>query len=236
MLKIAVCDDNKAICRQIEDILDSRKSQRIAESETLAFYSGTSLIDYINRQNYHFDLIFLDIEMECLDGIEVGKTIRTQHMNYNTEIVFVSGSSDYYLKLFDIHPLTFLPKPIREVDVIRCVELATKRIRKIRRGFKFKRNGSTFTIDLDDIIYFESANRKVNLITASNVESFYGKLEEVSADLTNSEFQRINRSLIVNVNHIVRYSYENITMSNQDTLTIAKQYRAMFRRAQLTKE
>ena len=236
MLKIAVCDDDKTICRQIEDALDSLASQKVAESETLAFYSGTSLIDYINKQNEHFDLIFLDIEMDSLNGIEVGEMIRRQHMNYNTEIVFVSGSSDYYLKLFDVHPLTFLPKPINEMDIIKCVELAQKRIRKIRKGYKYRRSGSTYSIDLDDIIYFESANRKVNIVTMDGVESFYGKLDDVNSEVPTNIFHRINRSIIVNLNHIIRYSYESVTTTNQDNLTISKQYRATFRRVQLTKE
>jgi DNA-binding LytR/AlgR family response regulator len=233
MLKIAVCDDDRAICSQIEDILDSRASQKVAESETLLFYSGNSLIDYIQNQGCHFDLLFLDIEMDDLNGIEVGQTIRTQHMNYNTEIVFVSGTNNHYLKLFDIHPLTFIPKPFTETDIIKCVELAIKRIRKVRRGFKYKRDGTTLVVDLDDIIYFESNNRKVNIITTHGVESFYGKLNDVGTEVPSKEFSKINRSIIVNVKHIIRYNYADITVSNQEILTIAKQNRASFRRAQL---
>lgn len=75
MINIAICDDDKAICTQIENILLEYAQNVCLKIETSIFYTGETLLDYFNKGNY-FDLIFLDIEMEKINGVEVGRKIR----------------------------------------------------------------------------------------------------------------------------------------------------------------
>ena len=83
MFKIAICDDEQAICSYIEDIILEYQREIHVDVEVEVFYSGKDLCRAIDHQQ-RFDLIFLDIEMNLLNGIEVGKKIREELDDYDT--------------------------------------------------------------------------------------------------------------------------------------------------------
>ncbi|MBD5096735.1 MAG: response regulator [Lachnospiraceae bacterium] len=97
MLNVAICDDENAIVNQIEKcILDLCQAEKIS-IDTDVFYSGASLEQaYLSEKRY--DLIFLDIQMENINGISAAKKIR--ELDENVLIVFVSGYEKYMKELF----------------------------------------------------------------------------------------------------------------------------------------
>lgn len=107
MLRIAICDDEITICSHIENIIMEYSKYFVIK----VFYTGEQLVDYIEQGN-KFDLIFLDIELNLLNGIQVGKKIRQDMNDYITKIVYISGKNCYDRELFDVQPLNFIPKPI----------------------------------------------------------------------------------------------------------------------------
>lgn len=94
MFKIAVCDDESAICSQIENIIVSNRKSFLKSVEIEVFYSGKDLCEFIEK-GHDFDLIFLDIEMDNLSGVEAGKIIREKLDNQAIQIVYVSGKENY---------------------------------------------------------------------------------------------------------------------------------------------
>ena len=75
MLRIAVCDDENIICAQLESMLSEIGNRISEETEVAVFISGEELIRVLFGGAY-FDIIFLDIELHKLNGVEVGKIIR----------------------------------------------------------------------------------------------------------------------------------------------------------------
>ncbi len=92
MLNIAICDDVRAICHFIENALIQYTQANKIRAEIEVFYDGTDLYDFICRE-HGFDLIYLDIEMPSLSGIELSRNIRSVLCDSDTEIVFVSGTT-----------------------------------------------------------------------------------------------------------------------------------------------
>ena len=88
-MKIAICDDDKKICTQIESTLLEYAEKFMQNIEVLVFFSGEDLIEYMNKGNI-FQLIYLDIEMKKMNGVDVGKYIRKILKDYATEIVYIS--------------------------------------------------------------------------------------------------------------------------------------------------
>ena len=88
-MRIAICDDDKNICTQIENTLLEYSEKSMQKIEVLVFFSGEDLIGYINNGNL-FQLIYLDIEMKKMNGVDVGKYIRKILKDYATEIVYIS--------------------------------------------------------------------------------------------------------------------------------------------------
>lgn len=101
MFRIAICDDEQIIGSQIEKILLDYPKRTSLEIDIIVFYSGEELCRYMELGNI-FDLIYLDIEMEGINGLEVGKKIRNTMQNHRTDIVYISGKDGYDRQLFDI--------------------------------------------------------------------------------------------------------------------------------------
>ena len=235
MIRIAICDDDNSICNQLEDILEHYAKDNNYRFEIEVFYSGERLIEFM-KSNEHFDLIFLDIEMEEMDGIEVGQFIRNDFKNYTTEILYVSGTSTYYRKLFEVQPLNFIAKPFQTHTVISNIDLALTRMRKNKQYFKYQKGNEYFTVRLDDILYFSSYKRKIEMYTTTYVDSFYGKLNDVLSTVPKRQFVQISRSVIINHHHVTAFKYSEVTLSNGITLPIPVSKRPDVRNFQMQKE
>ena len=114
MNKVAICDDESAICTQIERIVEKFSRQEAVAMDVELFLSGKVLCRFIESE-HSFDIIFLDIELGDINGVEVGKFIREKQNDQVVQIVYISAQTKYCMELFDIRPMNFLEKPIDEV-------------------------------------------------------------------------------------------------------------------------
>ncbi|SHH71099.1 two component transcriptional regulator, LytTR family [Clostridium collagenovorans DSM 3089] len=235
MFKVAICDDEVCICSQLEKILLAHSKRSFLKIEIETFLSGEELFRYILCNNF-FDLIYLDIEMGDMSGIDVGKELRKKLKDYKTEIVFISGKDQYDRQLFDVQPLHFIPKPINAETVIKDLELAIEKSNNLNAYFKYKKRSDSFKIPIEDIIYFESMNREIRIVTVNGEDFFYGLLKDVFLTLANHQFVKIHRSYVINYHHTVSFKYDEVTMSNDKILPISQSKRKEIRAMQLNSE
>ena len=108
-MKIAICDDDQILCHHLEEMLLElgRKEQTVLQTEL--FFDGDTLWNYL-KQGYRFDLLFLDIEMDRMDGIAVGRAIRNILGDEDCRIVYISSQESYAMDLFAVRPMDFLIK------------------------------------------------------------------------------------------------------------------------------
>jgi len=227
-LRIAICDDDKIICQQLEDMLTDIEEETNEQYEVEVFYSGEELYRYLKKNN-RYNLIFLDIEMRDLNGVEVGKKIRDEMNDETTQIVYISGREDYAMDLFEVRPLNFLIKPVSKNKVEAAVNKAIKILGESKHFYEYKNGNVNFSVAVGDILYFESDGRKVNIILMDDIKSFYGKLSEVEEKLRNQDFIMIHKSYLINFNHVIEYTYDYVKMSNKETLTISQNNRKAVR-------
>ena len=231
-MKIAICDDDKKICSQIENILLDYSNKNFLKIEINVFFSGESLLSYLAQGNT-YDLVYLDIEMGEINGVKVGLQIRKVMKDYATEIVYISGRDGYDRRLFDVQPLHFIPKPIQESTVIDDLKLAMERAEKSNKFFQYQKSHDLYKILINDIIYFESQNRKIKIVTTSCEDLFYGKLEDIELRVAGYQFLRIHQSFLINYNHVAILRYSEVVMSNDVTLPISRTKRQEFRNLQI---
>ena len=96
MFKIAICDDERLIGEEIEDILQRYQRTTQAEMTWQTFFTSEDLWQAVHLEQY--DLIFLDIEMPGLDGISLGKKLRRELREQWTQIVFVTARAEHALE------------------------------------------------------------------------------------------------------------------------------------------
>lgn len=235
MLRIAICDDDKTLCNHMELIIFEHCAKNSLHIDVEVFYSGVKLCEFI--QNEHdFDLIFLDIEMSEINGVEVGTIIREKMNNQTTQIVYISSNISYCMNLFQVRPMNFLVKPILPEQVVKQINLASDLILRAEYLFRYKQGHISYSEPVRNIIYFESQNRLVRMITASRETSFYGTLTEIEQQLNKSNFLLIHKSFLVNYAHIAEFGAKDIKMSNGQLLAISQQRRKSVKDMQIKLE
>ena len=231
-MKIAICDDNKNICNDLEKLLIEVDPSLLSENIIDVYYSGDELIKRLDECEV-YDIVFLDIEMSPVTGIDVGRYIREIKNNNIIQIVFISHKDSYAMELFDIRPLNFLIKPFQKDKIEKVYFNAKKLITDGNKFFLFQKDNTTTRIPINEIVYFESENRKVNIITPNGKESFYGKIDEVCNQLECQCFLHIHKSYYINYYHIVKITYDKVRMSNGIVLNISQRRRKKIREQHL---
>ncbi|MBU4440295.1 MAG: LytTR family DNA-binding domain-containing protein [Acetobacterium sp.] len=232
MFNIAICDDQRAICSEIETIILDYQELTRQEMQIEVFYSAEKLGVFMEHQ-HNFDLIFLDIEMKGLNGLELGRKIREEMDNQITQIVYVSGKNSYYRELFEVRPMHFLSKPVEPDKVIKDIELAMKLINRLGGLFSYKKGSDTHKLPIKNIIYFQSINREIKIVTTTGEELFYGKLQDVFHQVAKYQFMNIHKSYIVNYEYIAKFRYDEVVMSNSVCLPISQLKRKEVRGLQM---
>lgn len=220
-INIAICDDENSICSQIEEyILDLKKASYCVE----IFLTGEALFSAM-KSGSHFDLIFLDIEMENLNGIELGRLIRKELGDELVHIVYISSKMSYAMELFNNRPLNFLIKPISKDSLADCICYAENLLSKEEAFFEFEFARKINKIALKNILYFESQGRKIYVYTPDRIFEFTGKTGDIISKLRDFDFIQIHKSIIINYLFLQEYSYDHIILTNGTVLSISKERR-----------
>lgn len=227
MYNIGICDDGKNICAVLEEMVQLYAQKNKIKMDTKVWYTGKELCQYL-EQGGHLDILFLDIELFEVTGIEVGGFIRNKMEDRGMQIVYISGKSSYAQKLFKTQPLDFLVKPITWQQIEDVLELGVKLLEKNARKFEFQNGKDYYYIPYGEIIYFESEGRKIKIVAVGAEKEFYGGIRDLEKKLPR-EFFTIHQSYVINKAHVVRYTYEMVEMDNGTMLSISKAYRKQVR-------
>lgn len=229
IMRVVICDDEQITCSEIEQMLRLYAREKSIKLEVDVFFDGSTLIDYLKREKAP-DILFLDIELPGMNGVEVGKYIRNILTDPNLILIYISCKTEYALELFQNQPFDFLIKPIEKEQLYQVMEKIFRIIGKNECNFVYKNQGNSYKIMYKDILYFQSDGRKINVIMENGVESFYGKLSEIEQICPDGLFLRIHKSYLINIHHAKEITYKWIKMINGDVLDISKANRVDIRR------
>lgn len=234
MLRVAICDDDIKFCSYLEKELSILGMRNGIPMESDQFYCGEILYRRL-CEGSQYDVILLDIELNGMNGVEVGKRIRTELMNDTVQIVYISAIQSYAMELFDIRPFNFLIKPIGLEKLQEVIINVCRVLEKTNQLFEYQIGHAVHKIPLIDILYFESEEKKVKIISKKTSVGFYAKLQNIQKQLNDYGFISIHKSYLVNYQHIIRFEYDKVTMSNEDILPISQRNRKQVRKIQLEK-
>lgn len=222
-INIAVCDDDPAVSSGLAMLLEALLRERSINCAIDIFSNGEELCRKI--QQYKYDLLFLDIGLPGQNGIEVGHFIRDKLLNEQIPIVYMSSQTDQAMRLFELHPINFLEKPLT-ADMLRGVVDRYLRIAgRNSQIFTYHKNRQNVHIAIPDILYFENIKRQVRIVTSHGEDEFYGSLKQIYPQLQDQGFLFIHYSFLVNGNRIISYEYDQILMDNHILLPISQSHR-----------
>lgn len=214
MYQIAICDDEPAICEMVSGVVrEWNHDIRIS-----CFDSGEAILAAYDS----FDVIFLDIDMKGIDGIETGKQIRER--DRVTKIVYLTSYRDYVAGAFEVHAFQYLLKPISTERLQQVLEELFRYVKKIdkQRILDFHTNEGTVCIDAADICYFEFANRRIRMVTIQGVYQMTGKISGIYERTCAMGFSMPHKSFVVNFLHVKNVRNLDIFMDNGDRLPLSQ--------------
>ena len=222
VLNIAICDNDVKFTSFVEGLLQKKATKMNASAETEVFFDGRALLESVQSGN-KYDLIFLDIEVGHIDGIEVARDIRKK--DKTVLFIYISGNEQSLKELFEVNPFRFLSKPLDSELLLKSFEEAVDKIGEEEVYFQYMSNKRICKVLLNDVVYFESRSRMVNIFFVDgSSRNFYGKLNEIEEEiLVNSkQFLRVHQSYLINCDFVREATLTNVTLSANDKDTVLK--------------
>ncbi len=222
MITIAICDDDSAVVGEIGRLI--RESQIFSEkaAAVTAFASGAELCAALDKDKY-FDLIYMDIEMDDVDGITTGQLLRDRYGYDSTLLIYVSSHTKYHGRLFDVQPFQFIQKPVDPDEFARKLKLAVSKIERGNEVFIYKKGHGFFQVKKKDIVYLESRGHHIILSVAGaeNVK-YRGVFKDEAEKLDNTFFIQPHAAYIININHVRAFEGAQIVMDNGGLVSVSR--------------
>ena len=217
MLAVAVCDDEIIMQREIISKVKSYFEKLKIPVNIQGFLSGEEMLNL----GAHFDIVFLDMMMKNLTGLETAQSIRTG--NHDCAIIFITSHQDYVFDAFDVNASNYLIKPVSDEKLSRTLNkvMQTREQKNAPPCLLVKRGHSYTKILYDDIIYFESAGHKIDIHTAQNKVGYYEKLDALEQQL-DGRFFRCHRAYIVNLDYVFEKQDSQAVLTNGEVLPVSK--------------
>lgn len=224
-LNIAICDDEVLQVDIVEKLILETLEEDDEDVNIKRFFSGESLIKYC-RNNDELHIIFLDMEMDGMDGVECAKKIR--ETNENVIIIFVTGYKDYVFDVFEINTFRYLLKPVKKdqfqkalTDAIKCVK-HSRTPRKQNEFLVINKNKEKIIIAYNSINYFEKYKNKVMVKCDKQNIEFYGTFNELNTLIDIDKFIRVHQGYIANIDKIEVITSKEVYMKNGQKLPVSR--------------
>lgn len=197
-ISVAICDDLKeervSLAQMVQHVLQKREIQ----PEVKLFSSGDELAHtYVPGQ---FHMIFLDIYMPDVSGVEVARAIRAK--DSGVALIFATTSVDHGLESFDVQAADYLVKPFRESDVEETVAWCLSHLPDKMRSLCVNSNWEQTNIPIETITYIEILGHQSHIHLKNRVIVARRGLDELESDIASSDFLRCHRSYLVNLNYV----------------------------------
>ncbi len=226
-IKIAICDDDKALGGQLEKLLMKMLNERGIRCEIDVCTTGETLCKEMNNTEY--DLIFLDIELPKMNGVQIGMYIRENQRNDLVQIAYISGKQDYAMELFDVRPINFLVKPLDENKLNKVIDAYVKISGGKNEVFQYKKGFTIYRIEFYKIKYFIRTGRKVMMYTIEGAIEFYESMEKIYESAKQYGFLFIHKSYMINSKYIKKRTYDKVYMTDDKEFSISQSHRQIIR-------
>ena len=215
-MRIAICDDESAprasIRKSAENCGLPTNTIEIAE-----FSNGHALLKS-HREN-PFDVIFLDIQMDGLSGVETGHIIR--NADKNAIIIFITGYEQYVYQSFKIEAFDYILKPINHEKIKEALLRAAQKYRDTHHLILCNWQNTAHTIDVGEIVYVEGYDRHVKFFTGTKEYECVGKLNDYETTLAPYGFSRCHQGFLINMSYIKSIEKDTITTKYNHTVPMS---------------
>ena len=232
MMRAMVAEDEPMARKELIYLLEEE------EDIVLSPYAetGNELIELYNKHKP--DIIFLDVEMPGMSGVEAAKIITEQNDEHPPRFIFTTAYDEYAMDAFDIEAIDYLLKPYEEAHFKRAMDRLRKVFQRTEKMVEHQKDASLTTEKLliddgermvvlsPDSIYYAVPHKKLlEIHTEEKIIRSKMTLQELENKLTDHSFFRTHRSYLVNLNHILEITpwfngTSNVTLKDKNRTKI----------------
>lgn len=200
-MKIIICDDEPLAREQIKDFI-SHYNQPMPEFELSEFSSGEEIIKNL-KNNLPVDIVFLDIELNNIDGIDTAKFIRIY--DKKAIIIFVSSHKERVFDTFDCETFNFIIKPFSKEKFNEVFERALNKYKLMHEYFIVTWKNESIKVPIESIKFFEICRKHIIFHTYDGEYEMIATLGETLSKLAPYGFLQTHQGYVVNMNLIKRF-------------------------------
>ncbi|MEA1872892.1 MAG: LytTR family DNA-binding domain-containing protein [Bacteroidota bacterium] len=236
MLNCIIIDDDLIIRKLVEEFV--RKTKRL---NLLGAFENPVIALSELVENEKIDIVFLDVEMPEMTGLELLENMRT-----NPKVIIISGKDKYAINAFEYDVTDYLLKPITYARFYKAVMRAVEEVEKANKKLTaqaesddaveskqkdeifIRENSALVRIKFSDILFVEAQENYVSLQSLEKRVLIHFTMKAIENELPNDRFIRVHRSYFVNVDHIEKISGNRISMKVKNEIIyipIGKSYK-----------
>ena len=220
VLRIGICDDLADARLVLRSMLERILERQKVQAQFFEFSAGATLLRWYENHAGELDVLFLDMELHEMDGMETARRLR--EADAGLQLVFVTGYSDYVFDGYSVGALGYLLKPPKQEQLESVLNRAQAALyRDLERAY-ICRNGETYyRIPMSNILYFASDRRQVQCVTQGRIYTFYAKLDVVAAEV-GKEFVRVHQRYLVRTGAVDRIESGEVVLRNGERLPVSR--------------
>lgn len=238
MFRISICDDEIHEIRKIQNIVKNFMIRNTIKYSITVFISGEDLI----KSKEVFDVVFLDISMGEMDGLEVG--IKLYQKNLNIRIIYVTSFNEFLNEAVNYaHAFAYLSKPIEEEQMFKQISELVKIIGidkddKVEMEFRNvievggdEKEHLFVKVPISSIIYYEyvKSTRKIRVKMKNKIYEFTGTMIEIEQKMKMYEFGVCCRGFLVNLQHVIKVKGTKVYLISGEELPLSQKRAAKFK-------
>lgn len=221
-MKIVICDDELEYLNLLRIHVQEYMKNRYIECEITA---TTNPVEILNCTEC-FDLAFLDIQMDGIDGISLAKELRKR--NSKLALFFVTNFDEHLDDAMDLQAFRFFEKPFNVNRLYSGLDRVMEYINRTYVDVFLSEDGVQQRIFIDDIEYITRKNRKTALITNNGSYCSKESIDAWCQKLPPLFFYPVHNSFLVNLHYVTKYSYSELYLNDDTRIPIAPRKQSSF--------
>ena len=218
----AIVEDDPEMLHYIKDSLAESFQKEHVQMAFDSFTSGMGFLNMVN-EHYHYDIIFLDIEMPEIDGIEICRQVKS--IVPDALVVFISGKEELVFQTFEVQPFRFIRKSQYKTQLPSltraCAEQFQKKNRHILQLIE-PYSGDIYSFYIHKIRFIEAQGKKCMITTDTEKVAVNCRFMELEAFLESYHFLKPHRSYLVNSSCIFHISKNSVILDDHTEIPISR--------------
>lgn len=229
-MHIGICDDDKSVIELVHSLCEKYFAEGVEEHSYIKFTSGEDVLKYLqNKDNVRIDLLFLDIEMNGISGIELKNLVIKQDMVWR--IAFVSNHLESTFDAYGTKTIGFIPKPPSYENIKKMLNITMEEFKEnvtiAIKGY----NGEVIEVKWDDVIYLKADGSYTEIYTYKSIlnnEKYIlctKKLGVLENDLKNLSIIRVHKSYLVNIENVLDIGKYVVLRGITENIPVGRSYK-----------